>query len=648
MGVSARLRALRSSPPSAALVGFVAYGLLTLAVSAGLRGRSRDALSTRLLHAGFDLGHFALLGVLAALTLFSFRRLESRPKARLALLAAGYFGLATLLLREDLGVFAGKLSGVLPASVLSVGMFALLAALLSVWTMRVSAPTRTERFVFAGSGIVIGAVNPMLLRGDYPGVHLVAAWVGALGLGTALADVAVRPSRAAKLGLAVSLLAGLVAAFVPPPNAVLLRQHRTTGSYLAPWLARARRPARSEWPRTESPWLVSRKHAPEIPPSAPRSFAESPIVLLFTSECIRADVVSNPAYLARLPNFARLRREGIYFSEARSTAPGTSQALASLFTSTMYSGLEWANLAGRGADYFFPHLDPTPRLPELLKARGFTTASVQGLPRTSQRHGLVRGMDIEHMLPGGAKGFAGSQDQLPVILEILRSHQKGPLFLYAHFDDPHFPYDRAGDHGARFDDYLAEIALVDTTLGAVWKTVEELGIAQRTALVFSADHGEAFGEHDMLLHATSLYEEQIRIPLLARIPGRGPVVIEEPVSLLDVGPTLLDLLGLPTPGHALGQSLSALVAGKREPLTRPLALESGRALRGIVFPDRFKLIRDLRAGSVELYDLAHDPGELVNLVDARPRETRERLAFLDRYFEVHRFEAPGYTLPFAR
>src|SRR5690606_28869099 len=141
--------------------------------------------------------------------------------------------------------------------------------------------------------------------------------------------------------------------------------------------------------------------------------------------------------------------------------------------------------------------------------------------------------------------------------------------------------------------------------------------------IVSSDHGEAFGEHDTWEHTKTLYDEMIRVPLLVRGPGVVPRVIDEPVTLLDLGPTVLDVFRTPIPAAWAGQSLVPLLAGatgREAELERPILAE-GRRRRAIVMPDGMKVIVDLRRKLVEAYDLAADPGELDDVWDDPPTES---------------------------
>jgi len=139
-----------------------------------------------------------------------------------------------------------------------------------------------------------------------------------------------------------------------------------------------------------------------------------------------------------------------------------------------------------------------------------------------------------------------------------------------------------------------------------------------------ADHGEAWGEHKVYFHGQDLFEEQLRVPMIFVVPGRKPHVIDEPVALVDVAPTLIDLMGAPIPSNMRGQSLLPVIThGKaaRGPMSRPIFAE---LLPATAWPHHAtmmmeggkKLIHRISERRWEMYDLASDPGEKKNLAES--------------------------------
>jgi hypothetical protein len=321
--------------------------------------------------------------------------------------------------------------------------------------------------------------------------------------------------------------------------------------------------------------------------------------------------------------------------------------MAALFAGRYYSSLYWTRDPKLHKRYFYPHLDDTPRFSDLLAKSGVKSVSIQGLPGIVNATGLVRGFGEEKVVRGHGD-FAGVREMMPEIIARVRAHRQGKLFLFAHFDDAHAPYNRAGDKGSPFESYFAEIQLVDQGLAQLMTALRDAGLEKRTVIVFSADHGEAFGEHGTRYHATTLYDELLRIPLIVHVPGQPPRVVDEPVSLVDIPPTMLDLFGEPTPGVVMGQSLLPFVRGGDQVISRPIAFESARGLRGFLFRDRLKLIVDMKKHTRELYDLRSDPAERRNRFGELPALSRERLRILEQFFAAHQIRRDGYQLPWGR
>ena len=204
-----------------------------------------------------------------------------------------------------------------------------------------------------------------------------------------------------------------------------------------------------------------------------------------------------------------------------------------------------------------------------------------------------------------------------------------PFFLWLHYLDPHHPYvdhdGAGGDDRARF---ASEIRFTDRELGRLLDGLATRGLAESTIVILHADHGEEFGDHGGQFHATTLYEEILHVPLIVAAPRVAPRVVPDLVSLDDVVPTVIDLLGVATPATFLGRSLAPALTGGAAPGGPRFAecTRFGRDKRAVLeWP--WKLIADLTVGTVELYDLATDPREQRNQVADR-RDVVTRLAAL--------------------
>jgi arylsulfatase A-like enzyme len=288
------------------------------------------------------------------------------------------------------------------------------------------------------------------------------------------------------------------------------------------------------------------------------------------------------------------------------------------------------------------------------------TASFCSLNFLAGEFGVIRGFEEERMLASG-RNHAPAKPVIDALLERMkRIGPSEPALLYAHLTEPHAPYDRGqpakpsapgapGDAGegapkaSDWERYIAEIGVADAELARV---IRQLGLKfpDRGVLIVSSDHGEAFGEHGTWNHTKTLYEELLRVPLIIRGPGVRARRIEQPVGLIDVGPTILDIFGVETPPGFMAQSLVPLLRGEDKPLDRPILAE-GR-LRRALYVGRFKIIEDSRRNVLEAYDLESDPGELNNLAGESDERVGAALTALHTFFEAHTARAPGYSPPY--
>jgi arylsulfatase A-like enzyme len=234
-------------------------------------------------------------------------------------------------------------------------------------------------------------------------------------------------------------------------------------------------------------------------------------------------------------------------------------------------------------------------------------------------------------------------EALPVMGKWAKKTKRGPAFAYTHLMDAHAPYDQAGKEGTAFERYVRELQQADRQLQQLIEELEAAGVWDRVVMIVSADHGESFGEHGQNQHHGHMFEQQVHVPLVIRVPGMKARTIDEPVTLVDLGPTILDLFGLPTPGHFMGQSLVPLLRGEEKVFFRPVAMHSTKSQLGMVFPDRIKALYSVKKKRSEVYDLASDPGEEDNLADEP--WAKDRIKILRSFFKTHGYSAPGYKMP---
>jgi arylsulfatase A-like enzyme len=187
--------------------------------------------------------------------------------------------------------------------------------------------------------------------------------------------------------------------------------------------------------------------------------------------------------------------------------------------------------------------------------------------------------------------------------------------------------------------YSQEVSFVDHEIGKLMTRLEETGRLDRTLLIFTSDHGEGLGDHKHVGHISQLYDTLIRVPLIMVYPGRIPAgeVVEDTVSLVDLAPTITELLGFSLDAEVRGTSLVPLLEGRVLP-DRPVIAETYRpeaySDKVAIISRGFKYIWSRRDHEwVELYDLARDPNELRDLSQKQPGLLSELREALDRELE---------------
>jgi len=340
----------------------------------------------------------------------------------------------------------------------------------------------------------------------------------------------------------------------------------------------------------------------------------------------------------------RLHAESLKFDAAFTPHPETTPAIASLLT-----GLDPPHHGVRG---LYQKLHAANRtLPEVLSRAGYETAAfVSSFVMIRDFSGLDQGFDIyDDFVTERERNRDNYERRAAATLALARDFidrrdRDRPLFLFLHLIDPHGPYDPPAPWAGHFstaeeipirgnvphyqrlpgvtklgpylDRYDGEIAYVARELGAFLDHLARVGLYERALIVLTADHGESFGERGIYMrHGDDVYQENVHVPLLVKLPGassRGePSRTATAVSLTDLVPTTLDLLGWNVPGALDGVSLRPLLEGRsfeRAPVpmwSKPAGQEFAFAL----VTGRTKwMIPAGAVGAVRL-DLEADPGE---------------------------------------
>jgi len=179
--------------------------------------------------------------------------------------------------------------------------------------------------------------------------------------------------------------------------------------------------------------------------------------------------------------------------------------------------------------------------------------------------------------------------------------------------------DLAGDEGLR--EYAAiyhgMVKYMDDQVGRILKKLDELGLADKTLVIFTTDHGDMVGAHGCIGKSIGgFYDDLVRIPFLMRLPGviKPGTVVRQPVSQIDLMPTILDYVGQPVPERIHGRSLRPLIEGRDVPWRDYAFCQRADHLR-MIRTDRYKYVFGLKPSIVALYDLHADPEENNNLAD---------------------------------
>ncbi|HEX3645307.1 MAG TPA: sulfatase-like hydrolase/transferase [Vicinamibacterales bacterium] len=355
-------------------------------------------------------------------------------------------------------------------------------------------------------------------------------------------------------------------------------------------------------------------------------------VLLVTIDTLRADHVGAYGSTRGLtPTLDQFAAEGLRFAVAHAHVPMTLPSHA-----TIMSGLYPPGNGVRDNGAFrFDRKQPT--LASALASAGYRTAAFVGSFVLDARFGLNAGFDLyDDRLSGSSANLEIVQRTAEQVLAPAQEWiipAPSPWFVWAHLYDPHEPYTPPEPYASRYlaDPYSGEIAYADAALGTFLARLRTAHALEHTLVVIASDHGESLGEHGERTHGLFAYESTLRVPLIFWAPPAIPAAsINVPARLVDIMPTVLDLVGVTAPAALDGRSLRGAVPGD-DPGSYFEALNANftrnwAPLKGIVSRRR-KLI-DLPIP--ELYDLSVDPGEAHNLYAARRDDARDLESRLDR------------------
>ncbi|MCX6544349.1 MAG: sulfatase-like hydrolase/transferase [Acidobacteria bacterium] len=351
-------------------------------------------------------------------------------------------------------------------------------------------------------------------------------------------------------------------------------------------------------------------------------------LLIVTLDTTRADRIGAYGALdVETPAVDALAREGVQFDQAVSVAPLTLPVHSSIFT-----GKFPPEHGVRDNGGFFLDAKQT-TLAEVLKARGYRTGGFIAAYVLDSKWGISQGFDtyFDDFDLSDSKGLSLGSIQRPgnevvdKALPWIQQAKDVPFFAWIHLYDAHSPYRPPEPFATKYKahPYNGEVAFADSQLGRVIAQLKALGLYERTVIVVMGDHGESLGDHGEASHGFFIYNSVTHVPFVIRAPFSltRSRHVADPVRSVDVMPTVLDLLGVPSPAGISGASLVPLMTGSVLELGLDAYSESLYPLHHYGWSD----LRALRAGRYkvidaprpELYDVDQDPGEATNLYQQR-------------------------------
>ncbi len=405
-------------------------------------------------------------------------------------------------------------------------------------------------------------------------------------------------------------------------------------------------------------------------PSEP-SVGPSPNVILIVVDTVRRDHLGAYGYARDTsPNIDRFASNAVRYTNAISQAPWTTPSIASLLTSLHPATLGIENERSiLGRDFVF--------LSEVLADHGFATGAVVSHLFLSSRMNFDQG--FEYFDESQILGFEGvsSPEITRRAMGFVDRHRAEPFFLWLHYFDPHWRYvvqpefeiDPEAAYRTHITDipemselmrrtwelnaadiaelerrYDADIASTDHHVGRFLDHLRVLDLFDPSMIILVSDHGEEFMDHGFVNHGHSVYGELVNVPLIVHYPDTPPAVVDDLVALVDVYPTVLELLEIERSEALVGSVLprssggpagrvvfTGAVGGARYEVGEEDSVRKVFSNQRAAISGNWKLIRDLQTDRRLLFDLVADPGEQNDLYPERGAEHADLEARLDAW-----------------
>lgn len=338
------------------------------------------------------------------------------------------------------------------------------------------------------------------------------------------------------------------------------------------------------------------------------------------------------------PNLTALEANSISYTRGYSISSYTAKSVGGLLGGKYPSSLR------RSGFFFTKYSAADTFFPELLQAAGVHTMA--GHAHMYMKRGnmmdqgfadwrVVDGIDFDAQ----TDKHVTSQKLTPMAIEQLNAVKADkPFFMYLHYMDPHDVYvthKEAPDWGkSARDRYDQEMFYTDLWIGKLLEHCKAQPWWSKTAVIVSADHGEGFGEHNVYRHAFALWDMLTHVPLFVHLPEQAGRRIDTPRSAIDIGPTVLDLMGVDAPaGEFAGKSLVEELYGREKPEQRPVILDlpadsNNPRVRALIDGD-YKLMVYDKGWRKDLFNLKTDPGEKKDLAKVEPERFKQMVELFE-------------------
>ena len=359
-------------------------------------------------------------------------------------------------------------------------------------------------------------------------------------------------------------------------------------------------------------------------------------LVLVTVDTLRPDVGFMGYDLPTTPNLDRLAAKGVVFDRAYAPASYTGKSVGPILIG------KYPSETLRNGNHFNTYDAANTLFAERLAKAGFRTLGAAShwyfLPWSGITQGFAE-FDLSAK-PSSGQGDTDtsvtSKELTDAALRMLSRAESSDkrFFMWVHYFDPHAQYmehpgapsftrGKTGFMETTRAAYDAEIWFTDKHLGRLLDRIAASPVADRTAIVVTSDHGEAFAEHNMSWHGVEIWEPIVRVPLLVYVPGVTPRRVSGRRSLIDLVPTLLDVLGQPAPpaGELSGESFVGDLYGSEEEsrqsrdvyLDMPIGPYNGVRRALVTGPNAGMKVIHFGGAQYGVYDLDKDPGETNDL-----------------------------------